>query len=172
MNAAHRHLLVLYLREVVMSEIDKDLPWAADPFSYGELIVEDIDWAVNPYLSDEVKESLKTKVMQTCEPGCYIVRYFGFKALAKDVPENAKKLAKINAKKLAKIINEVCSTYKVIGSLSTAIKLDLFCRTEEQQALYVKYVAFSWQASKVIDSLMDAKIPSPFFREGEMPKDG
>lgn len=128
------------------------------------LEVDDIDWAVTPHLYGSVKTALKTKVMAE-KDSHYQVRYVVMRGSATKVEECGKKIAEL--------INEVCCTYQVVGSLSSAIKFDLFWepdgRDKEPQALYLKYIAFTPQAAKVIDLLLEAKLESPFFKMGEMP---
>lgn len=75
----------------------------------------------------------------------YVVRYVGLKAPSIEV--------RAAGKKLAELVNKVCRTYKIVGSLGSPIKYELFYDgSGEPMSLYVFYIAFTPEAASVISN--------------------
>lgn len=127
------------------------------------LEVENIDDYVMPRVYASIQENLKNKVNHLISDN-FVVRYLGIRHSTLDTQGGSEKLADV--------VNEYCSAFQVKGQLSTFIKVDLYFDGSsdlEPMSLYVGYVAFTHQASRVIDQLIKSKIKSPFFEEGGVP---
>lgn len=125
------------------------------------LRVENIDDYVNQFLYASTKEVLKNKVTNTIDHN-YQVRFLGITAPTIKVFEASQKLAKI--------VNEYTRAFQTVGMLGGFIQFDLYNQTKiEPQSCYLAYIAFTPEATKIIDQLMKAKIKSPFFQEGGVP---
>lgn len=127
-----------------------------------DLSIEDLSKPMDSYLFESSKKLLETKVCHV-EDHDYSVRYIGVKAPSIELFAGTKKLATI--------VNKICRTYQVVGSLSSPIKLDLAWPItdtpahEPPMSVFLYYIAFTPEAAKAIDALS----PPEFFEMGGMP---
>lgn len=135
------------------------------------LAVEDISNLVFPHLMGSVKEALESRKVMHTNDHDYAVRYFGVQAPLIE--------GTAAGERLAKIVNKVCRTYQVVGTLGTPIKYDLawgvkadnsdnlYFHGDQPMSLYLFYIAFTHEAAQAIDK---AGIKANF-QEGGMPED-
>lgn len=141
-------------------ETANELPMVEGP----PMLVLDMMPFVKEHLFAE-SQAVLDKKMTDINSRTHTVRFFGVRDSSIEMTRAGKKLAGI--------INEVCGAYQVLGCLSGPVKIDLHFdgSTKEPQSCYVCFLAFTYEAARVIDRLIKLDKESAFFDEGGVPRE-